>query len=152
MSLSCAPHSSKGFKSCRTAGLECSKIKRLKDGFATHSLWQCLTLSLNPLFSNLFKPIFYLKKKFENAKKCSKVWKCKWPGKFIQRACSYAKTIFFLHQIVASEVPRWLSWLRIWPGHCCDTALIPGPGTSTRHRHGQKRECYIKQTPANQTT
>ena len=37
-----------------------------------------------------------------------------------------------------SGVPWWLSRLRTWRCHCCDAGSIPGQGTSTCHRHGQK--------------
>ena len=43
-------------------------------------------------------------------------------------------------------VPWWLSRLRIWHcqccglGRCCGVGLIPIPGVSMCHRHGQKKK------------
>ena len=43
-------------------------------------------------------------------------------------------------------VPWWLSVLRVWhchccgSGHCCGESWIPGPGTSSCHRCGQKKK------------
>ena len=37
-------------------------------------------------------------------------------------------------------VPLWYSRLSIWQCHCCGVGSIPGPGTSTCHRHHQKKK------------
>ena len=48
-------------------------------------------------------------------------------------------------------VPWWLSVLRIWHCHCSGLGSVPGLGTSTCHRHNQKRKekkettLYIRQ-------
>jgi len=41
---------------------------------------------------------------------------------------------------IKGGVPWWLSWLRIPGCYRCGTGSIPVLGTSTCHRHGQKRK------------
>ena len=54
--------------------------------------------------------------------------------------------VILVYVIFVGRVPRGCSGLRIWPchccglGHCCDSGSVPGLGTPTCCRLGEKRE------------
>ena len=49
-----------------------------------------------------------------------------------------------LFKSVNKGVPLWLSRLRIWHCHCCDTGSIPGLGTSACCRCAKKKKSISK--------